>query len=124
MIMADKNLQADTPKVVLFGDVAVSAQRPSVCRVLHAYGARWKGPRPAICVNDTDPKEDPHGNSARVNIQFDGSCDQEMLARVRERAIGNTFTGVPVFDALTAEQRSKALEASPGGVIVEWPPRV
>lgn len=105
------------------GGAAFSALRPTVGRVLLAYGALWDGPRPAVCVHATDPKEDLHPNSTRVNVFFDGSRDPEMVARVRERPSGNTFIHVPVFDALTAGQRAAAVAQSSEGVIVEWPPR-
>lgn len=101
-------------------------QLPTVGRILHAYSNLWSGPRPAIVSNYFG-----RADVANVNVLFDGANDAEALAEVRRSPSGNTFTSVPVFAALSDEDRARALAAAHSrqfgdreiAIICEWPPR-
>lgn len=83
--------------------IPFSSTPATVGRILHAYSDHWTGPRPAIVTNAWG------GNHANVNVLFDGANDHAALANVRRSPRGNTFTSVPVFDALTPEQRIEVM---------------
>ena len=102
---------------------------PTVGRILHAYSNLWDGPRPAVVSNYLG-----RADMANVNVLFDGANDREALAEVRRSPNGNTFTSVPVFAALSAEERARALTYAAGSerrqfgdreitLLCEWPPR-
>jgi hypothetical protein len=102
-----------------------SSVRATAGRVLHAYSPKWTGPRPALVVTEVATA----GNVVNANINFDGLNDREMLAYVRASEQGNTFGSLPVYDALTRDERAEAITHAPAWtphsipIILEWPPR-
>lgn len=110
-------------------------QSPTKGRILHFYHPTLGyDPMPCIVVNG--PFNEPNTNAdgdkavfgphANVNVFVDGANHQAFLAELRGRPDGNTFTSVPVFDALDEDKRAVARErrSTAGlGVWCEWPPR-
>lgn len=104
-----------------------SSTEATVGRVLHAYSNLWHGPRAAVVCNA--------GPGWRnINVELDAANDRDIVFHLAAIATGRTFTSVPLFDALTAEDREAALNEQPARdvhglahqvrVICEWPPKV
>jgi len=100
----------------------------TVGRILHAYSNKWKGPRAAVVCNA--------GEGWRsVNVFLDRANDRDLLYRMSQCPTGNSFTSLPLYDALKPEERERTLAECPGSklegvagfgqvkVIAEWPPR-
>jgi len=103
----------------------LSAMRPTVNRLLHAYSPVWDGARPAICVGEGEHSS----NFASVNIEFNRITDRALRDRLASSA-GNSFCDLPVYDPLSSEERKLALAETPAAgpddpfpVILEWPPK-
>lgn len=111
--------------------VKLTAQRPSIGRVLHVYSAHWSGAQPGIVSNG--PWDEPFlselGPAVNVNVIVDAANNPKVLELWRARSSGNTLCSVPVFDALSEEQRAIVRQQLAGrgddlGAWAEWPPRV
>lgn len=89
----------------------------TVGRILHAYSNMWSGPRPAIVVNAWGSND-----MANVNVFLDGANDTAVLQSCRDSGSGNTWPSVPVFAAMSPDDRAKALLNRE--VVCEWPPMV
>jgi hypothetical protein len=121
--------------------VLASNVQASVPRMVNVYcPSLWDGPQPGVVVGG--PFKEPVCENApeglrtvedqaqciNVNALVDGANFPKALARWRSVTSGNTLTSVPLYDALTTEQRAEVAGrgwANPSGLVCwcEWPPR-
>lgn len=88
-----------------------------------AAALSWVGPRYAGVLESSVTPDAPNAPSKQlvdVNLSVHGVRDAELLAAFRARPEGNTFSGVPIFDALTPEQRVEVAKFYE--VWAEWMP--
>lgn len=94
-------------------------------RIVLLFCNQWTGPRPATVLSGTPgPGEPSDTNVNRIdcNVQLHGKEDADLLASIRNVGCGNTFTGVPLYDAgkgPTAQQECQARHPAFGEAPIE-----
>lgn len=119
-----------------------SKTKAGVVRSVHVYCPDlWEGPQPGIVsgapvngpVRDGDGSViEEDGQLITVNVLVDAARNPNALKAWRGRPEGNTMVGVPIYDALTDDQRIHAAKREPIAedsttarflCWAEWPPR-
>jgi hypothetical protein len=112
--------------------ISTSKNRASIGRVLLVFALAplaissddakppvWDGPQPGLVVGG--PFIDGDKQLVNVNPMIDAANFPDVLKAFRERGQGNTLTSIPLFDALSNEQRQQ-LHESGISIWAEWPP--
>ncbi len=88
----------------------------TIGRVVLIFDRRFNfGPYPGLVVAVFG------GPNINANVLVDGTNERDYLEQVRKSGHGNTLASIPLFDALTPEERT-ALLAANIGVWAEWMP--
>jgi hypothetical protein len=78
------------------------------------YSVEWYGPRPGLVI-------DGMAGAVDVNVTYNGHTDAALLAAVREKPEGNTLGAIPLYDAMTPDERKTVLFETGPRHIAEWP---
>lgn len=127
--------QPKTAKDGADGPVQTSPMKAGPCRMVILFSTQL-APEGTPAVVMTSPKfhsittvdglvVQQAGQHVDVNGMFHGGVHAKALARVRASSTGNTFVDVPVYDALTPEERIQVAQRAGHnlGMWCEWPPK-
>ena len=92
----------------------LSKVKPTCGRIVQVYSVEWEGPRPGLVLDGMTGAVD-------VNVSYNGFNDAALLAAAREKPEGNTLGAIPLYDAMTPDERKTVLFETGPRHIAEWP---
>lgn len=102
-------------------ELAPSKTAATCGRVVLMFSTAWEGPRPGLVIRGEGDVSSQNrdfrvdGQHITANVMVDGANDTALLALLRQRPGGNTFTTIPLFDPLDDAARSQLAESMPAG---------